>query len=77
MAGLFRAVNPRTGEELDPPYGEMVADEVSKAASLAWEAFPIYRHTDSELRASFLETIAGEIERVSKVLSERVQAKLG
>ncbi len=75
--GTFRAVDPSTGADLEPVYGESGPEEVDRAAALAWEAFGAYRRTTPEVRALFLEAIADEIEKVADVLSERVQAETG
>ena len=46
----FRAVDPATGAELDPPYEEAGAAEVERAATLADQAFADYRRTNAEQR---------------------------
>lgn len=76
-AGAFHAVDPVTGSDLEPAYGEAGPDEVARAATLAWGAFETYRHTTPEVRAAFLESIADEIEHVSEELSERVRLETG
>ena len=43
--GTFRAVDPATGAELEPAYGEAGPAEVDRAAALAAAAFPAYRRT--------------------------------
>ena len=73
----FRAVDPATGAELDPPYGEAGAADVEQAAALADQAFADYRRTSAEQRAAFLESIAGNIEALGSTLSERVTAETG
>ncbi|MET0951771.1 MAG: aldehyde dehydrogenase (NADP(+)) [Aeromicrobium sp.] len=75
--GTFRGIDPATGAALEPAFGESGADEVARAAALAWDAFHSYRHTTPEVRAAFLESIADEIEAVAAELSERVQAETG
>ncbi|PWR06997.1 aldehyde dehydrogenase (NADP(+)) [Micromonospora sicca] len=76
-AGEVRAVDPRTGSQLEPSYGLGGAAEVDRAAELAWAAFDSYRHTDLETRAAFLETIAANIESLGDALIDRVQAETG
>ncbi|MHB0775245.1 aldehyde dehydrogenase family protein, partial [Halomonas sp. WWR20] len=61
-SAAIHAVNPATGEPLDPAYAGGSAAEVEKAAQLAWDAFDTYRETSLEDRAMFLETVASEIE---------------
>ncbi|GAB3807534.1 aldehyde dehydrogenase (NADP(+)) [Micromonospora zhanjiangensis] len=75
--GEVRAVNPHTGEQLEPAYGLGGTTEVDRAAELAWAAFDSYRHTDLETRAAFLETIAANIESLGDLLIDRVQAETG
>jgi alpha-ketoglutaric semialdehyde dehydrogenase len=75
--GTFQAVDPSTGEQLDPAFGEAGAEDVARATRLAWQAFGSYRHTVPEVRAAFLESIADEIENVAAELSDRVQAETG
>lgn len=73
----FRAVDPTTGAELDPAYGEAGPAEVERAAALAAEAFPSYRRTSAEQRAAFLESAATNIESLGSELAERVTAETG
>ena len=75
--GTFRAVDPATGAELDPAYGEAGPAEVDRAAALAAEAFPAYRRTTAEQRAAFLDSIAANIEALGSTLAERVTAETG
>ena len=73
----FQAVDPATGERLEPVYHEADEATVARAAQLAWEAFLRYRHTGFEQRAAFLETIADELENLGPVLVDRVNAETG
>ena len=73
----FQAVDPATGERLEPVYHEADEATVARAAQLAWEAFLRYRHTGFEQRAAFLETIADELENLGSVLVDRVNAETG
>src|SRR5690606_39256822 len=75
--GEFAAVDPRTGDTLEPSYGLGGGAEVERAAVLASEAFATYRQTDSETRAAFLDTIAEQIEALGDQLIDRVQAESG
>ena len=60
-AQTFRAVNPATASELEPPFSSAGDAEVERACQLASEAFDKYRALDSEARARFLETIGDRI----------------
>jgi 2,5-dioxopentanoate dehydrogenase len=73
----IRAVNPTTGEALEPLYRGGGQAEVTQACELAWDAFDSYRETGLEDRAVFLETIAGEIEALGDDLIERAMAETG
>ena len=65
----FHAVDPATGAELEPAYGEAGPAEVARAAALAAAAFPVYRRTTAEQRAAFLDSIADNIEALGAILS--------
>ena len=73
----FHAINPATGEELEPVFGGGGAREVNKACDLAWAAFDSYRETSLEARAVFLEAIAMEILALGDALIERACAETG
>ena len=75
--GEIRAVNPASGETLDPVYRGGGAAEVEQACALAEAAFASYRETSLEARAAFLETIAGEIEALGEPLITRAMAETG
>jgi NADP-dependent aldehyde dehydrogenase len=73
----FRAVNPATGEPLEPAFAFAGPSEVERACALAWEAFHIFRDTGLEERALFLETIAANILNIADALIERASAETG
>ncbi len=73
----FQAVNPVTGAALKPIYHDATANDVDRAAALAWDAFGPYRRTTLARRAVFLESIAAEIENCGTLLVERVTAETG
>ena len=73
----FHAVDPATGAEPEPAYGEAGPVEVAQAAALAAAAFPGYRRTTAEQRAAFLDSIAANIEALGAVLTGRVTAETG
>lgn len=74
---LIHAVNPATGERLEPGYGAGDAAEVERACQLAWEAFHIYRQRPLKERAAFLRAVASEIEGVGDALIERAMQESG
>src|SRR5215213_11895893 len=71
----FRAINPATGETLEPAFAGPA--EVERACTLAWDAFHSYRATGLEERARFLETVAANILSLGDALVERATAETG
>lgn len=76
-SGMFRAVNPATGEELEPAFGGGTRDDVDTACRLADEAFDTYRETPLPVRANFLKAIAQNIMDLGDALIERAMAETG
>ncbi|SFC59101.1 NADP-dependent aldehyde dehydrogenase [Nocardioides terrae] len=72
-----RAIDPRTGEQLEPTYRQGDASHVEYAARLAAEAFGVYRETTPEQRASFLDRIADNIDALGDTLVDRVVRETG
>jgi NADP-dependent aldehyde dehydrogenase len=73
----FHATNPATSVRLEPAFAFAGEAEIDRAAELAWAAFDIYRETDIETRARFLETIADNIMALGDELVERGTAETG
>ena len=73
----FHAVDPRTGDRLEPAYHFGVPADVDRAAALAWDAFRTYRDTDQKTRAAFLESAADRIDALGAELIGRVTAETG
>lgn len=73
----FRAINPATGETLEPGFAFAGPAEVERACDLAWEAFHTYRATGLEERARFLEAIGAKIMELGDALVERASAETG
>jgi len=71
----FHAVNPATGEELEPAFAFAGDDDVDRAAALALRDFDAYRETGLDERARFLDAIAEEIEALGEALVERAHAE--
>jgi len=67
----IHALNPATGEPLQPTYISSSSDEVSNAAELAAEAFPTLAATSGKLRASLLRRIADDLDALQQQLAER------
>ncbi|MBL8661051.1 MAG: aldehyde dehydrogenase (NADP(+)) [Rhodospirillales bacterium] len=71
----LQALNPATGEAMEPAFGFAGEDEIEQACALAWTAFHAYRATDRETRAGFLETMAENIMAIGDQLIERATAE--
>lgn len=69
--GEIRAIEASTGKVLEPVFGGAQPGDLETACRLAEEAFDVYRETDLETRALFLETIALNLEAASTLLVER------
>ena len=72
-----RAVNPATGEEIDPPFVQSTTEEVNRAADLAQSAFLEYSCFRGAKRATFIRAIADEIEALGDTLTQRVMQETG
>ena len=66
-----KAVNPATGETLEPQFTTASSDEVSRAVELAEKAFPVYAALPAARRAEFLRRIAELIEGAGDAIAER------
>jgi NADP-dependent aldehyde dehydrogenase len=66
-----KAVNPATGETLEPQYATASSAEVSQAVDLAERAFPVYSGLPAAKRAAFLRRIAELIEEAGDAIAER------
>ncbi len=76
-AGTFRAVDPATGDEIGPEVSTLSTQQLTSATRAAAEAFPVFRATSPNDRASFLEAIAEEIEAIGDALIETAHAESG
>lgn len=73
----FYAFDPRTGERLEPAFGESRIQDVNAALQSAEAAFEVFRKTSAVERASFLERIAEEILALGDPLLQRASAESG
>jgi len=71
------AINPATGERLEPAFPAGSSDDVARAAELARAAFDTYRAAPLETRAQFLESIAEGILALGDALIERTHLETG
>jgi len=75
--GPMRAVNPATGEAMEPVFAGASAADVDAACRLAEEAFDAYRAVGLERRAQLLDAIAQGIVDLGDGLLERVMSESG
>jgi alpha-ketoglutaric semialdehyde dehydrogenase len=73
--GIMRALNPATGEEMEPTFHGGTTADVDAACTLAEAAFNPYRAAPLEQRAQFLEAIGQGILDLGDTLIERVMAE--
>ncbi|MEM6794114.1 MAG: aldehyde dehydrogenase (NADP(+)) [Acidobacteriota bacterium] len=77
----WRAIDPRTGERLEPAYQDATDVEIDRALSLAADAHESLRSrgggVSREVRAAFLEQIAQEILDLGDPLIDRAMAETG
>src|SRR5215469_8341614 len=68
---LFYAVNPATGNELQPGFSSAIAEDIESAVRLAAEAFDTYRKKSGRERGALLRKIAENIEAIAHEVIER------
>jgi NADP-dependent aldehyde dehydrogenase len=71
----FKAVNPATGLELDPPFHAASQEEVDQAVQGARAAAPVFAASSGARRAALLRAIARELELDAAGLVPRVMAE--
>ncbi|RJG17885.1 aldehyde dehydrogenase (NADP(+)) [Massilia cavernae] len=76
-ASAFRAIDPSTGQHIEPPFGAATLDDVERACTLAAAAFDSYRETSLAQRAAFLEQAAQNILDLGPQLIERAMQESG
>lgn len=67
----FHALNPATGEPIDPVYRSASAAEIDHAVEFAAQAFPVYASTSGNARGAFLRRIADGLDATQQQLAER------
>lgn len=72
-----KAIDPSTGNEIEPPFFHASSSEAERAIQLASDAFEIYSKTSGEERARFLEEIATQIEAIGEILTPRAMQETG
>lgn len=72
LAGApIQAVNPITGQRLEPVYSSVTSAELDQAVELAAQAFPAYAATSGKAKAAFLRRIADGLDAIQQQLAER------
>jgi 2,5-dioxopentanoate dehydrogenase len=65
------ALNPATGQQLEPAYSSASSAEVNQAAELAAQAFPAFAATSGKARGALLRSIADALDALQQPLAER------
>tara|TARA_R110002111_G_scaffold261276_2_gene333953 strand:- start:32 stop:1609 length:1578 start_codon:yes stop_codon:yes gene_type:complete len=73
----IHAVNPATGENLEPGYASGSSAEVERACALADSASVEFRTSSLQQRAAFLDTIADQIKALGDELIQRGMLESG
>ena len=76
-AASFRAIDPSTGNAIEPAFGAATLVDAERACVLAEQAFDTYRDTSPEQRAAFLEQAAQNILDLGPALIERAMQESG
>ncbi|MEX2534607.1 MAG: aldehyde dehydrogenase (NADP(+)) [Trueperaceae bacterium] len=74
---VYRAHDPNQCTALEPDFHEATATEIDRAMSLAASAFETYRRLPARQRASYLRTIAANIDGLGETLIERARQETG
>jgi alpha-ketoglutaric semialdehyde dehydrogenase len=67
----IQAINPATGERLDPVYHSASSIEVDQTAQLASQAFPVYAELSGKAKGVFLRSIADGLDAIQQQLADR------
>jgi len=73
MGNSFRALNPVSGEEIEPQFISSTVEQVDATANSASDAFAAYRALGGNERAHFLRTIADGLDAATEELAWRAQ----
>jgi 2,5-dioxopentanoate dehydrogenase len=75
--GTTTGYNPATNEQLEPAYSLLTEEQLKEATSAAAETFESFSTLDPDTHASFLESIAANIEAIGDELIIRASAETG
>jgi NADP-dependent aldehyde dehydrogenase len=67
----IHAINPATGDNLDPAYSSVSSAEVDQAVQLAAQAFPVYAATSGKVKGALLRQIADGLNQIQQQLAAR------
>jgi NADP-dependent aldehyde dehydrogenase len=67
----IQALNPSTGQRLNPIYSSVSSAELDRAAELATLAFPAYAATSGKAKGAFLRSIADGLDAIQQQIAER------
>ena len=73
----FKAIDPSSDAELPGDFYSASLTDVDAALNLAEKAFGVYRYIDNKTKATFLRSIADEINAIGDELIERAMAESG
>lgn len=73
----FQAFNPKNGEPLAPVWHGPSDAQIDEAVQIAMNAYPVYRETNLEDRAAFLESVADAIMAQGDELIDRAMLETG
>jgi len=76
-SAFFQAVDPATGEQIEPAFAAAGVEEVEQACALAESAFDSFSATSLEDRAAFLEAVADRIAALKDELVPRAMLESG
>ena len=76
-AGESRAVNPVSGEEMEPAYLAEGEESVEAVCSLAAAAFVDFRERSGVEKAGFLRAIADEVDALEEEIVSRMTRETG
>ena len=67
----IHALNPATGQRLEPVYASVSTSEQDQAVELAAQAFPVYAAASGDAKGAFLRRIADGLDAIQQQLAER------
>lgn len=76
-SSVFFAINPVSGQNLEPAFASVTMQDLEKAILKAKNAYLIYRKKSGNEKADFLNQIASEIENLGEYLIKRYTLESG